>query len=70
MADYNIVLGTNTADSVIVGSSSGDDSLALLAGNDTVTGSGTNDIISLGAGNDLVTQAGNYTGGSIFWRYW
>ena len=66
MADYNVILGTNTADGLIVSNTSGDDSLALLAGNDTVTGSGGTDIVSLGSGNDLVTQPGDYSAGSIF----
>ena len=65
MADYNTILGTDTADNILTGNTSGDDSLALLAGNDTVTGSGGIDIVDLGTGNDRVTQAGNYTGGTI-----
>ena len=65
MADYNVILGTNTADNLIVGNTSGDDSLALLSGNDTVTGSGGIDIVDLGSGNDLLTQPGAYTGGTV-----
>ena len=65
MADYNIILGTSTADSLIVSNTAGDDSLALLAGNDTVTGTGGIDITDAGTGNDLITQLGDYTGGTI-----
>ena len=66
MADYNVILGTNTADNLIVSNTAGDDSLSLLSGNDTVTGSGGVDRAVLGSGNDLLTQPGDYTGGSIF----
>ena len=65
MADYTTILGTSTADSLIVSNTSGDDSLALLTGNDTVTGSGGIDIVDLGSGNDLMTQPGDYTAGTI-----
>jgi hypothetical protein len=65
MADYNVVLGSSTADSLIVSNTSGTDSLALLAGNDTVTGSGGIDVIDFGSGNDLLTQPGAYTGGTV-----
>ena len=65
MADYNVILGTNTADGLIVSNTSGEDSLALLAGNDTVTGSGGIDIVDFGSGNDLLTQPGAYTGGTL-----
>ena len=63
MADYTTILGTSTADSLIVSNTSGDDSLALLTGNDTVTGSGGIDIVDLGSGNDLMTSG--YTAGTI-----
>ena len=69
MADYNVILGTNTADNLIVSNTSGDDSLALLAGNDTVTGSGGIDIADLGDGNDLLTQPGDFTGAPFRWRW-
>jgi Ca2+-binding RTX toxin-like protein len=66
MADYNVTLGTNTADSLIVSNTAGtNDSLALLAGNDTVTGSASVDIIDFGLGNDQLTSPGDYTGGTI-----
>ena len=65
MADYNVILGTDTADNILTGNTAGTDSLVLLAGNDTVTGSNGVDIVDLGKGNDLVTQPGAYTGGTI-----
>ena len=65
MADYNVILGTNTADNLIVSNTTGDDSLVLLSGNDTVTGSGGIDIASMGQGNDLLTQPGDFTGSTV-----
>jgi hypothetical protein len=65
MADYNVISGSSTNDSILVGNISGDDSVSLLAGNDTVTGSGVNDIVDFGSGNDLLTQPGAYSGGTV-----
>ena len=65
MADYNVILGTNTADNLVVSNTSGTDSLAVLSGNDTVTGSGGIDIVDFGKGNDLLTTTGDYTGGTL-----
>ena len=64
MADYNVILGTNTADNLVVSNTSSTDSLAVLSGNDTVTGSGGIDIVDFGKGNDLLTTTGDYTGGT------
>ena len=56
MADYNIILGV-TADSLIVSNTAGDDSLALLSGNDTVTGTGGIDISDLVAMTSSLNSA-------------
>ena len=70
MADYNVILGTNTADNLVVSNTSGTDSLAVLSGNDTVTGSGGIDIVDFGKGNDLLTTTGDYTGRYLArWRW-